>query len=249
MTYGDRVLAASLVRKVFVAFCLSSVAAASAQAQREPAGEPSANVVSLSAMGQVDVPHDWLTITLTTSRDGSDAAVVQTQLRQAVDAALSVVRPQAAAQQLEVKTGSFGVYPRHGSNGRISGWQGTAELVVEGRDFSRISGAAAKAGTMGVGQIAFSLSRETQLRLESDVQATAIERFRARATEIAKAFGFGGYTVREVTVGSVDQGDRPVFARAMAASPKASVAADAPVPVEPGRSQVAVTVSGSIQLR
>lgn len=249
MTFEIRSLAVPWACKALAACCLATAGMAVAQVQRPPSADAQVNVVSLSASGQLEVPQDWLTVTLTASRDGADAGVVQTQLRQAVDAALSAVRPQASPQQLDVRSGSFGVYPRHGSNGRISGWQGTAELVLEGRDFSRITGAAAQASSMGVGQIVFSLSREAQLRLETDAQAMAIERFKIRASDIAKAFGFSDYTLREVTVGSVDQGERPVFARAMAASPKASIASDAPVPVEPGKSQVAVTVSGTIQLR
>lgn len=211
--------------------------------------EALANVVVISASGQLDVPQDWLTMTLTTSRDGSDAATVQNQLRQAVDAALLIAKPAAAAKQLEVRTGSFGVYPRHGSNGRISGWQGNAELVLEGRDFLKISSTAGKIPSMGIGQVVFSLSREAQQKLESEAQAMAIERFKARAGEVAKGFGFSGYTLREVSVSSADQGDRPVYGRPMAAQAKVSMSSDAPLPVEAGKSQVTVTVSGSIQLR
>ena len=211
--------------------------------------DPLANVVVISASGQLDVPQDWLTMTLTTSRDGSDAATVQNQLRQAVDAALVIAKPAVAAKQVEVRTGSFGVYPRHGSNGRITGWQGSAELVLEGRDFLKISSTAGKIPSMGVGQVAFSLSREAQQKLESEAQAMAIERFKARASEVAKGFGFGNYTLREVSVSSADQGDRPVYGRAMAAQSKVSMASDAPLPVEAGKSQVTVTVSGSVQLR
>lgn len=208
-----------------------------------------ANVVVISASGQLDVPQDWLTMTLTVSRDGSDAALVQTQLRQAVDAALAIVKPAVVARQMEVRTGSFGVYPRHGSNGKIAGWQGTAEVILEGRDFLRISSTAGKATSMGIGNVVFSLSREAQQKLESDAQAMAIERFKGKAAEVAKGFGFAGYTLREVSVSSADQGDRPVYARARAVPMAASVASDAPVPVEAGKSQVTVTVSGSVQLR
>ena len=211
--------------------------------------ELAANVVVISASGQLDVPQDWLTMTLSTSRDGSDAATVQSQLRKAVDAALAIAKPAAAAKQMDVRTGSFGVYPRHGSNGRITGWQGSAELVLEGRDFLKISSTAGKIPSMGVGQVVFSLSREAQQKLESEAQAMAIERFKARASEVAKGFGFSNYTLREVSVSSADQGDRPVYGRAMAAQAKASMASDAPLPVEAGKSQVTVTVSGSIQLR
>lgn len=231
------------------AVVVSGLLSASALAAQPARVDSLANVVVISASGQLDVPQDWLTMTLTTSREGGDAATVQTQLRQAVDAALVIVKPMVAAQQLEVKTGSFGVYPRHGTNGRISGWQGSAELVLEGRDFLRISSTAGRVTSMGVGQVAFSLSREAQQKLESEAQSQAIERFKARAGEVAKGFGFSGYTLREVSVSAVDQGERPVYARAMASQSKASISSDAPLPVEAGKSQVTVTVSGSVQLR
>ncbi|MFP8777753.1 SIMPL domain-containing protein [Hydrogenophaga sp. RWCD_12] len=203
----------------------------------------------ISASGQLDVPQDWLTMTLTVSRDGGDASVVQTQLRQAVDAAMAIAKPQVATKQLEVRTGSFGVFPRHGSNGKIAGWQGTAELILEGHDFLRISSTAGKATSMGVGNVAFSLSREAQQKLESEAQSMAIERFKAKAAEVAKGFGFAGYTLREVSVSSAGQGERPVYARFQQAPMAASVASDAPLPLEAGKSQVTVTVSGSVQLR
>lgn len=208
-----------------------------------------ANVVVVSATSQQEVPQDWLSLTLTVTREGSDAAAVQTQLRQALEAALAVAKPQAAPRQLEVRTGSFGVYPRQGPNGRIAGWQGTAELVLEGRDVLRISSTAGKVGSMNVGSVAFSLSREAQQKLESEVQAMAIERFKAKAADVAKAFGFQSYTLREVSVSAADQGDRPVYARFKSAVAAVPMAAEAPLPVEAGKSLVTVTVSGSIQLR
>lgn len=240
-------VALSCHRSGFLAVVFSGLLGAGASfAQPAPAVAP-VNVVVVSASAQLEVPQDWLTMTLSTSRDGSDAASVQSQLRQAVNAALAVAKPQVSAQQLEVKTGSFGVYPRQGSNGRIVGWQGTAELVLEGRDFVRISTTAGKISSMGVGNVAFSLSREAQQKLESEVQASAIERFKAKSVEVAKAFGFEGYTLREVSVSPADQGERPLYR--MRAASVAQASADASVPVEAGKSLVTVTVSGSVQLR
>jgi predicted secreted protein len=213
------------------------------------AGEVPANVVVISASGQLEVPQDWLAMTLTTSREGSDAAAVQAQLRQAVDAALAIAKPSVVSAEMEVRTGAFGVYPRRGNNGRIIGWQGSAELVLEGRDFLKISRTAGKVTSLSVGQVAFSLSPTARQKLESEAQAKAIERFKARANDVAKAFGFGGYTLREVSVQAADQGDRPVYGRAMANMPQAAMAPDAALPVEAGKTEVIVTVSGSIQLR
>ena len=66
--------------------------------------------------------------------------------------------------------------------------------------------------------------------------------------DVAKGFGFTGYTLREVSISSADQGGGQPYPRAMAMQAKASMA-DAPVAVEAGKSTVNVTVSGAIQLR
>ena len=161
----------------------------------------------------------------------------------------SVARAQAQPGLLEVRTGQFSLYPRYGSGGKINGWQGSTELVLEGRDFARISSTAGKISTLTMGGVAFSLSREARQQLESEVQAQAIERFKARAAEVAKGFGFSGYTLREIGISSADSGGEVVVRpRVMAMEAKAAMS-DAPVPVEAGKSMVNVTVSGSIQLR
>jgi predicted secreted protein len=207
-----------------------------------------ANIVNIAASGFLEVPQDWLTISLNTTKEGPDAATVQAQLKVALDAALAVAKPAVLPQQLEVRTGQFSLYPRYGSTGKITGWQGTTELVIEGRDFARISTTAGKVQGLTLANVGFSLSREAQQKLESDVQALAIARFKTKAADIAKGFGFTSYTLREIAISSVDQeGIRP-YPRAMAMQAKAAMA-DAPVAVEAGKSTVNITVSGSIQLR
>jgi len=205
------------------------------------------NVLQLSASGQVEVEQDLLTLSLGATREGADAASVQASLRQLLDEALKQVRSSAQPGQMDVRTGAFSVYPRYDRNGRIGGWQGRAELILEGRDIARITQAAARASSMSIGQLAFGLSREQRARVEAEAQAQAIERFKARAADIARAFGFAGYTLREVSV-SGDAGD--IVPRMVGmASPARAMAADAPVPVEPGRTLVQVTVSGTVQAR
>ena len=205
------------------------------------------NQVQLSASATVDVPQDLLTLTMATTRDGADASTVQNQLKQALDAALTEARKAALPGQMDVRTGNFSLYPRYGRDGKINGWQGTTELVLEGRDFARISGTAGRIQTLTMGSVGFSLSREQRARVEGEAQAMAIERFKARALEIARGFGFTGFSLREVQVNTNDQGFVP-RPRLMAMEARVA-AADAPVPVEAGKSAVVVTVSGSVQLR
>lgn len=232
----------------FLPALLAASVCTTAWAQPSVVASEPANVVQLTASAFKEVPQDWLTMSLGTVADGADAVTVQNQLKVALESALRVARPLAQAPLLEVRTGAFSLYPRYGSHGRITGWQGRTELVLEGRDFARISSTAGKIQTLTLGHVSFGLSREAQQALESAVQALAIERFQLRASEIAKGFGFGSYSLREIVIGSADQGGAPVPSRMLAMQANAAMA-DAPVPVEPGTSTLHVSVSGSIQLR
>lgn len=218
-----------------------------AVAQPVPATTPT-HVVQLSASGYLEVPQDWLSMHLSTIREGADPASVQAQLKTALDAALSVARLVAQPRLMEIRTGPFGLYPRYANNGKISGWQGSASLILEGRDFDRITTTVGKIQTLTLAQTEFSLSRDAQRQLESDVQAMAIERFKVRADEVARAFGFQGYVLREVSISSADQESARPYPRSLALQAKTALA-DAPVPVEAGKSNVNITVSGSVQLR
>ena len=188
-----------------------------------------------------------LSISLSTTRDGTDANAVQTQLKTALDAALTEAKKAALPGQLDARTGNFSLYPRYGRDGKPAGWQGTAELILEGRDFARISSTAGKIQTLTISNVSFGLSRTQRTVVEREAQALAIQSFKVRASEIAQAFGFSGYTLREVSVNASDTGYTP-RPRLMAMEAKSAMA-DAPVPVEAGKTLVLVNVSGAVQLK
>ena len=230
------------MKKWMAALAVAAAGCANAQV----AYPPPQNVLQLSATGTVEVQQDLLSMHLNATREGPDAAAVQNQLKAALDAALSEAKKTAQPGQMDVRTGNFALYPRYGRDGRIAAWNGTAELVLEGRDFPRITQAAGRITAMTLAGVNFGLSREARARVEGSAQAQAIQQFKARAAELAKGFGFSGYTLREVAVNSNDVGvPRPMMRAAMA--PEAKLAQD--VPVEPGKSSVVVNVSGSVQLR
>lgn len=210
--------------------------------------ETAQNIVSLQAQGSVEVQQDLLMVSMNTMRDGADATSVQAQLKAALDAALGEARKVALSGQLDVRTGQFSLFPRHGRDGKISGWQGTTEMIVEGRDFARISQLAGRINTLTVGHVSFGLSREARAKVESEATQQAVERFKAKATEVSKAFGFGGYSIREISVNANDQGFAP-RPRMMEMSMARAASADAAVPVEAGRSTVVVSVGGAVQMK
>jgi len=226
----------------------STVAAASlalgglAQAADAPTVQ---GIVNLSASASVEVPRDVLSVTLTATRDGPDAAAVQSALKQALDAALFEARKLAKPGQVEVQTGNFALFPRYAKQNVISGWQGSGELVVEGRDMPAIAALSGRITTMTIARVGYSLSRESREKLEGDLAAQAIDRYRAKAGDYARQFGYSGFAVREVNVATGDSSFPPPMprARAMAASSEEAL------PVEAGKGTVTVTVTGSVQMK
>lgn len=206
------------------------------------------NVVSLSATASQDINQDMLAVTLNVTREGNQAAEVQSQLKQVLEAALSEARKSAVPQGMDVRTGAFSMYPRYNNQGKVNGWQGNAQLVLEGTDMARIAQVAGKLTALNVTGVEYGLSRTTREASESALLAQAVARYRAKAQDVAKAFGMGSFSLGEVSVQSGEPGfeGRPV---PMLKAMRAEAADAAPLPVAPGKGTVSVTVSGSVVLQ
>ena len=221
-----------------------------AQAQTPPIASGPAHQLSLSASAQTEVARDQLAVMLQVTREGSDAAQVQTALKQVLDTALNEARRAAEGQQMTVRTSGFSIQPRYGRDGRIAGWSGNAGLTLEGRDVARIAATAGRLQGMNIVATGYSLSRELRERHESALTEQAIRRFRERAAEMSRHFGYGGYTVREVTVqdAEVDGGMRPPMVMARMSPAMAAAEAAAPLPTEGGQATLGVTVQGTVTM-
>jgi predicted secreted protein len=234
---------------VLFAAALLATAASAQQAgvpialQKDPEG-----VVSLNSSATIQVPNDWITVQFSTSKEGTDANAVQAALKEALGAALAQARQVAKPEgHVEVQGGGFSLQPRFNAKGVVNGWTGTTSLVVQGRDMGTIAELAGKVQTMTVGSLDYSVSREAREKVEGELAAQAIARFRAKAADYAKAFGYSNFIVREVNV-NVDNGAPPprpylMKARAMAVSD------GAPMPTEAGSGSVTANVNGSVQLK
>jgi len=237
------------VRAVAAASLLAVASLANVARAQTP---PPQGVLGLSANASVEVAKDLLAVTFSTTREGADANAVQAQLKQALDAALAEAKKAAKPGQVDVQTGNFSIYPRYanapGSSRAptITGWQGSAEVIVEGRDMAAIGQLTGRITTMTIARVAYRLSREASQRVEGDVVAGAIASFRAKAESYAKLFGYGAYAVREVNVSSNDQQPVPM---AMARTQMASASPADALSVEPGKALVTATVNGTIQMK
>jgi predicted secreted protein len=235
-------------KKLLTLICAAALAAALpslATAQvvpKDPEG-----VVSLNSSATVQVPNDWLTVLFTATKEGTDAAAVQAALKEALGAALAQARQVAKPDgHVEVQGGGFSLQPRLNPKGIVNGWTGTTSLWVQGRDMGTIAELAGRISSMSVGSLGYSVSREAREKVEGDVSAQAIARFRAKAADYAKAFGYSSFTVREVTV-ATDNGQPPPRVYAMKA--RIASTADDSMPVEAGSGSVTSNVNGTVQLK
>jgi predicted secreted protein len=209
--------------------------------QNQPAG-----VLSLSAQASADVPQDVVNITLFYEQEAKDPGSLTEALNQRADAALKQAKSIAS---VTARTGSFSIYPSTDRDGRISAWRGRTEIVLESHDFAAASKLAGQmSANMQVGNVAFSLSPEAQRTAEEKLSGQAIASFRQQAGASAQAFGYSGYTIREVNVGRGGMPPRPMRIMSMAAPGGVNAKAMAPVPIEGGTSSVTVDVSGSVQM-
>lgn len=213
---------------------------------------PRHNSVNFSATAHREVVQDELTVVLEAVKDGSQAADVQADLKRVLEAALTEARALirgAAPEAVSVQTGGFNLYPRYGSNSRISGWQGAAQLVISGTDAGKVSTVSGKLNQLNITQVRYALSRTLREQHEASLTTEAIRQFKARAGQLATDFDMKGYTLGAVSVSSTDAGfeGRPVPMMAMAKGAAAPMG-DAALPVAPGKGMLSITVAGDVLL-
>lgn len=238
-----------------------SLAGGMALAQSSPMGHPSpmnhashmghrattagAPVLSLQAQASREIPQDLIRITLAADHEHAQSAEVGRLLNAALEATLAEAR--AAGDWLTVRTGSYQVFPQSQDKGQIRSWRGRAELILESGDKNRLGELAGRlARRMPVAQVQFLLSDAARAAEETRLLGEASKAFHQRAQAAAQAFGFARYELRELGLDGAGVVMQPAPRALMRAD--AAMMAASPVPMEPGTTQVTVTVTGSVHL-
>ncbi|MGF6807820.1 putative secreted protein [Paraburkholderia sp. Clong3] len=239
-TKTARSLALALALGAPVALALNPAPARAQTMMPQPSG-----VLSLNAQASAEVPQDEVEITLFYEQEASEPSSLTSTLNERADAALQKAR---GVSGVTARSGAFSIFPSTDRDGRISTWRGRTEVVLESRDFAAASKLAGQmASIMQVGNVRFSLSPQAQRAAEQRLSGEAIKSFREQAAASSQAFGFSGYSIREVNVNHSGVMPRPMMmmsARAMGADAKS-----APLSLEGGTSTVTVNVSGSVQMK
>jgi len=200
--------------------------------------------VHLDASAWREVVQDRVVATLYAERESPEPAAGQAQVSRLLAPVLDRLK---GTPEVEVQSAGYRTDPVW-QQSRIVGWRTRGGLQVTGKpseSFNALVGELAT--TLNVQSVNYLLSREARLAVEQELIGQAVQAFHAKADAAARALGFRGYEVREISIaGSGPIGPEPVPKMMMSRAGAADEAV--PLPGAEGRSTVTTTVSGSVAL-
>lgn len=199
----------------------------------------------LDASAWREVIQDRVVVTLFAEQESPEPAAGQAQVSRVLAPVLERLK---TVPDVEVKSAGYRTDPVW-QQSRIVGWRtrGALELTSKPSEaFNSLVGELAT--TLNVQSVAYHLSREAQRAVEHELIGEAVQAFHAKAEVSARALGFRGYEIREVSIG----GSGPIvpqpMPRTMMMARTADAAESVPLPGAEGRTTVTLTVSGSVAL-
>lgn len=198
--------------------------------------------LQLHASARADVPNDEMVVTLAAERRGAEVGPLNREVLAQLNAA---IRDAKATPKVDARLGGIYTQPDW-ADGKQRGWQVRGEVVLESADMEALSVLAGRlARSLQLAGVHFRVSAARRTDEENALLRQAAQHFRSKAEAAAKAFGFTDYTLRDLVLQPRDPMP-PVQPMMNARTASAEMAS---VPAEGGRSEVWVTVSGTVELK
>jgi len=205
-------------------------------------------IISVSGSGEVMATPDISTVNVGVQTENPDVMIAQQENARIMDRVITAL-VAAGIPREDIKTVGYSIYPVYEDTTlpfgqKIRYYQVTSSVQVTVRDVARtgeIIDIAVANGANQVNSIVFSLSKERESLLRSEVLTTAVRNARTDADTVAQATGVTISGIQSVSVGSVYV---PVYYDNRLAGGAESKAVAVPTPIEPG--QITVTAQVSI---
>ncbi len=213
-----------------------------APAVADEAADPR-NRASFQVVVTREVENDWATARLSAMAEGQDPARLAAEVNERIERALATAKKEKG---VEVESGGYVTQPVYDAN-RIVRWQAWQEIRLESSDVDRLSKLIGQlqGAELTLAGIEFSVKRETREALQNDLTLEALRAFRARADLITKGMGSPAWSLVSMSVGQ--GGSQPRYHAMRAEADIASMKAAAPA-FEAGKSELQITVDGTIEL-
>lgn len=206
---------------------------------------PERPVAEISATVSSEVMQDQVRIALSAQVQADSAAAVNQQLADIIEEARKRIGTPAGVR---LSTGNVQTYPRYGKDGKITGWQGRGDIVLQSMDVSAATASADKVtDLLALSGASFSLSDRARRAEQSRLMDAVAHAFREKANSTARAFGFSGFQIQRLTVS--ESGEMPSPRPVLMSARAADSAENTGLTLLPDVQKVSVTVTGLIELR
>lgn len=205
----------------------------------------------VSGEGKVSVTPDIAKVTLGIQENGTSLKTVQGSVNTKSKTLTDTLKKLGIGEK-DIKTVSYSVYPQYDytqPNSRITGYQVSTNYEVTIRDFDKVNDVlvqATAAGANSQGGISFEVNKDTKDKKLQDAREEAVKAAKEKAQGLAKA---AGISLGKIINISESQGND---IRPMMYADKAAVGlGEAPTPanIQPGETEISVTVSLSYEIK
>lgn len=197
--------------------------------------------LSLDAAARSEVPNDEMVVSVAVEKKGADVGA----LNESVLAGLNAISSEAESiKGVNAQLANVNTSPVYADNAQ-TGWSVRGNIELRSKDMKALGKLSARlAKQYQIESMRFQLSQERRSREESALLKQAALNFRRKAEDAVGAFGYTGYEIKQLVLGS-PEAVRPYQANermVMAASVSA-------LPLAKGTSDVVVNVSGSVLMK
>ncbi len=198
---------------------------------------------TVSGEGKVTTKPDIATTTVGVQVQGATVKVVQQELNSKINQVTSGVKKVGVADK-DIQTTNYSISPTYDyrdGNQKITGYSASTQLLIKTRNLEKINDvidAATATGANQVSGVIFDIDDKTKAQNEAREKAVADAKMKAAAAAKAAGFTLGKIINYSENFGGLD-GPRPLYAKAESAA----MIDRAPTQVEPGSSEIVVSVS------
>lgn len=201
----------------------------------------------LDAQARSLVDNDLMSVAMSVEVEGPRVQ----ELSQRVLATLQKAAARAREKPgIDVRIGSVTTQPVWGPKGRTGNWVVRGGLGLSSTQVATLGLLASElTADMQISAVNFSLSRARSDEVEAQLMSEVAAAFKRKAQVMSGALGFKGYALKAVTL-SQGAGAEPPRAPVMLRSAMATAdSAAVPIPAEGGKTEVVLTMSGSVELK
>jgi uncharacterized protein YggE len=205
----------------------------------------------VSAEGKVSVTPDIAKVTLGIEQTGQTLKQVQSDVNIKSKTLTDAIK-KLGIEEKDIKTTSYNVYPQYdytSSVQRITGYQASTTYEVTIRDFDKVNQVlveATNAGANTTGGINFEVNDVTRAKKLQEAREEAVAKAKEKAEGLAKAAGIPLGKIINIAESLGGNEIRPMYATS-----KDSAGGGIPTPadIQPGETEISVTISLSYEIR